>query len=116
MGSVSVSTVPIVGGVSDSGDAVDIARLLHKVYQYRSDAEIEEGLCARLSTVLDQQARDILPQVERMLPALTNIILYSEEEMVYLTREIVRLCMSSLHFASRFMWCLRTSWLSLIHI
>ena len=110
MGSVSVSTVPIVGGVSDSGDAVDVARLLHKVYQYRSDAEIEEGLCARLSTVLDQQARDILPQVERMLPALTNVILYSEEEMVYLTREIVRLCMSSLHFASRFMWCLRTSW------
>ena len=104
---VSVSAVPIVGGGADGSDTLDVTRLLHKVYQYRTDAEIEEGLCARLSTV---EARSVVAQVERMLPALTNIILYSQDEMVYLTREIVRLCMCSLHFASRFLWCLRTAW------
>lgn len=99
-GGVSVSGVPIVGSGADGADALDVTRLLHKVYQYRTDAEIEEGLCARLSTV---EARDILPQVERLLPALTNLVLYSPTEMVYLTRELMRLCTSSLHFASRFM-------------
>ena len=100
---MSVTAVPIVGGAYDSNESVNVARLLHKVYQYRTDSEIEEGFCARLSTLLDQQACHILPQVERMLPALTKIIVYSETEMGYLTREIVRLCTSSLHLASRFM-------------
>ena len=109
VGGAAVPAVPIVGAAaSNSPDAIDVSRLLHKVFQYRSDAEIEEGLCARLSTVLE--AGNILAQVERMLPALTNIILHSEPEMLFLTREIVRLCMSSMHFASRFMWCLRTAW------
>jgi hypothetical protein len=103
MGGMSVTAVPIVGGAYDSNESVNVARLLHKVYQYRTDSEIEEGFCARLSTLLDQQACHILPQVERMLPALTKIIVYSETEMGYLTREIVRLCTSSLHLASRFM-------------
>lgn len=109
-GGGSVPAVPIVGAsgpASNSPDSMDVSRLLHKVFQYRSDAEIEEGLCARLSTV---PGASILAQVERMLPALTNIVLYSEQEMVFLTREIIRLCMSSIHFASRFMWCLRTAW------
>ena len=96
----SVSAVPIVG-VASEADVLDVTRLLHKVYQYRTDQEIEEGLCARLSTVSER--RSILPQVEQMLPALTNVILYCEDEMVYLTRELTRLCMSSLHFASRFL-------------
>jgi hypothetical protein len=88
-------------GVASDSDALDVTRLLHKVYQYRTDEEIEEGLCARLSTV--QETRSILPQVQQMLPALTNVILYCDTEMVYLTRELMRLCMSSLHFASRFL-------------
>ena len=96
----AISAVPIVGVAADS-DALDVTRLLHKVYQYRTDEEIEEGLCARLSTV--QETRSILPQVQQMLPALTNVILYCDTEMVYLTRELMRLCMSSLHFASRFL-------------
>ena len=91
--------MPIVGVASE--EVLDVTRLLHKVYQYRTDQEIEEGLCARLSTVSER--RSILPQVEQMLPALTNVILYCEDEMVYLTRELTRLCMSSLHFASRFL-------------
>lgn len=100
LGGSSVSGVPIVGSGADGADTLDVTRLLHKVYQYRTDSEIEEGLCARLSTV---EASDILPQVERLLPALTNLVLYSPTEMVYLTRELMRLCTSSLHFASRFM-------------
>ena len=95
-----VSAVPIVG-VASEAEALDVTRLLHKVYQYRTDEEIEEGLCARLSTVGDRHM--ILHQVEQMLPALTNVILYCEDEMVYLTRELTRLCMSSLHFTSRFL-------------
>ena len=39
----AISAVPIVGVASDL-DALDVTRLLHKVYQYRTDEEIEEGL------------------------------------------------------------------------
>jgi hypothetical protein len=97
-----------VGGSADVRDSVDVTRLIHKVYQYRTDEEIEEGLCARLSWVME--ARDIVAQVEQLLPALTNILVYTETEMLYLTREVIRLCMSSRAFASRFICCLRTQW------
>ena len=32
---------------------VDVTKLLHKIYLYREDDEIEEGLCCRLFTVIE---------------------------------------------------------------
>ena len=51
-----VSAVPVF---PLHGGAVDVTRLLHKICKYRDDAEIEEGLCARLGSVLE----DAMPQV-----------------------------------------------------
>eukprot|EP00286_Rhodomonas_abbreviata_P022072 CAMPEP_0181311640 /NCGR_PEP_ID=MMETSP1101-20121128/13253_1 /TAXON_ID=46948 /ORGANISM="Rhodomonas abbreviata, Strain Caron Lab Isolate" /LENGTH=262 /DNA_ID=CAMNT_0023418401 /DNA_START=364 /DNA_END=1149 /DNA_ORIENTATION=- len=84
----AVSCVPIFtyGTLMDSD--IDVTRLLQKICKYRDDDEIEEGLCSRLSSV----APSALSQVELLLPALANTVLHAEEEMVYLTRELVRMC------------------------
>ena len=74
---------------------VDVTKLLHKIYLYRDDDEIEEGLCCRLFTVIE----GAVPQVEFLLPTLTAMVLHTESGMRFLTRELVRLCMMSTHFA-----------------
>jgi hypothetical protein len=53
---VEVSAVPVFTG---QGGAVDVTKLLYKICKYRDDADIEEGMCARLGSVLE----DAMPQV-----------------------------------------------------